>query len=400
MSNTSHPSAVELFDISDEQLRSRASLKWSNVDTDVLPAWVAEMDVHLAPAITQTLRDALDRHDAGYPGSADSLIAAFSDFAQQRWNWSIEPEHVSIHVDAATAAAKLMRHYVGADRRVMIMPPVYNRFYDWLAAGGVEPVEVPLTDLSNGGFFDLDGIEAGLKAGTRVILLCNPHNPLGRVFSKDELSQLADLAAQYDAVVLSDEIHAPLVYHGVEYSPWLTVSDAARDTGIALHTATKSWNFAGLKCGIAVRSSTGPWPDDLDPKTTLTDSGFWGVLATEAAFGRSRDWLDAVRGHFQEQTDRLAELLAEHLPGVTFHPPRASFLAWLDFRETGLNEEPADYFLREARVALNPGTRFGAVGEGFARLNMGTSAERLERMIQAMGSAWPPTLSTANAASL
>ena len=168
MSNTSHPSAVELFDISDEQLRSRASLKWSNVDADVLPAWVAEMDVHLAPAITQTLRDALDRHDAGYPGSADSLIAAFSDFAQQRWNWSIEPEHVSIHVDAATAAAKLMRNYAGADRRVMIMPPVYNRFYDWLAVGGVEPVEVPLTDLSNGGFFDLDGIEAGLKAGTRV----------------------------------------------------------------------------------------------------------------------------------------------------------------------------------------------------------------------------------------
>lgn len=390
MSNTSLPSAVELFDISDEQLRARASLKWSNVDADVLPAWVAEMDVYLAPAITESLRAALDRHDAGYPGSADGVIRAFSDFADQRWNWSIEPDQVSIHVDAATAAAKLMRHYAGDDRCVMIMPPVYNRFYDWLAVGGVEPVEVPLTDLPKGGFFDFDGIEAGLKAGTRVILLCNPHNPLGRVFSQDELSRLADLAAQYDAVVLSDEIHAPLVYPGVEYSPWLTVSDAARNTGIALHTATKSWNFAGLKCGIAVRSSTGPWPDDLDPKTTLTDSGFWGLLATEAAFGHSRDWLDAVRGHFQEQTDRLTDLLDKHLPGVTFHPPRASFLAWLDFRETDLNEEPADYFLREARVALNPGTRFGSVGTGFARLNMGTSAERLERMIQAMGAAWPP----------
>lgn len=390
MTNTSQPTALELFDISDKHLRARASLKWSNVDPDVLPAWVAEMDVHLAPAITEALQSALARHDAGYPGSAEGLITAFSDFARQYWNWSVEPEHVSVHVDAATIAGKLMRHYAGADGRVMIMPPVYNRFYDWLSGSGVEPVEVPLTDLSNGGFFDFDGIEAGLKAGTRVILLCNPHNPLGRVFSEQELSQLAELAEQYDAVVLSDEIHAPLVHPGVEYAPWLTVSDAARKTGIALHTATKSWNFAGLKCGIAVRSATGPWPHELDPQSTLTDSGFWGILAAEAAFGRSRDWLDTVRDHFAAQSQRLTALLAEHVPGVTFHPPQASFLAWLDFSETALTEEPSTYFLREARVALNPGTAFGAVGASCARLNMGTSAERLERIVTAMGTAWPP----------
>lgn len=390
MTNTTHQTAFELFDISDEHLRSRASLKWSNVDDDVLPAWVAEMDVHLAPAITEALQQALSRHDTGYPGSADGLTKAFANFVSDRWNWSIEPEQVSIHVDAATAAAKLMRQYAGADRKVMIMPPVYNRFYDWLAVGGVEPVEVPLTDVSNGGHFDFEGIEAGLKAGTKVILLCNPHNPLGRVFTRQELAQLAELADRYDAIVISDEIHAPLVYHGVEYSPWLTVSEAARKTGIAIHTATKSWNFAGLKCGIAVRSTTGPWPDDLDPKTTLTDSGFWGVIASEAAFSQSRHWLDTVREHFQDQTNRLAQLVADHLPGVTFHPPEASFLAWLDFRNTDLEEEPSEYFLREARVALNPGTRFGAVGEGYARLNMGTSAERLERMITAMGAVWPP----------
>lgn len=388
MTNTSHRTAAELFDISDEHLRGRASLKWTNVDPDVLPAWVAEMDVHLAPAITETLQAALARHDAGYPGSGESVTAAFCAFAQDYWDWIVDPEHVTIHVDAATAAAKLMREYAGPDRKVMIMPPVYNRFYDWLAGSGVQPLEVPLTDLAHGGFFDLAGIEAGLQAGTKVILLCNPHNPLGRVFSKHELNALAQLAERYDAVVLSDEIHAPLVYHGVDYAPWLTVSDAARKTGIALHTATKSWNFAGLKCGIAVRSATGPWPQALDPKTTLTDAGFWGILATEAAFSRSRDWLDTVRSHFQSQTELLTELLAEHLPGVTFHPPKASFLAWLDFRDTDLTEEPADFFLREARVALSPGNSFGTVGAGRVRLNMGTSTERLERIIVAMGKAW------------
>jgi len=385
-----HPTAAELFDISDEEMRSRKSLKWSNVEPDVLPAWVAEMDVQLAPAITNALQQALSRHDAGYPGSDEALSQAFASFAQDRWNWSIDTEHISVHIDAASIAAKLMREYAGADGKVMIMPPVYNRFYDWMTVGGVRPYEVPLTECSQGGFFDLEGIEAGLKSGIRVILLCNPHNPLGRVFAKEELSNVATLAQQYDAVVLSDEIHAPLVHPGVEYTPWLTVSQAAQHTGIALHTATKSWNFAGLKCGIAVRSSSGPWPGHFDPKMALTDAGFWGILATEAAFSRSREWLDTVREHFHDQTTRLTNLLKEHLPGVAFHPPKASFLAWLDFTNTDLSEEPADYFLREARVALNPGINFGAVGQSCARLNMGTSAERLERIVTAMGQAWPP----------
>ena len=390
MTDTSSPTATELFDLSDQQLRARASMKWSNVDADVIPAWVAEMDVNLAPAIVETLQNALARHDTGYPATDAGVSTAFVGFAQQRWDWQVDPDHISIHIDAATAAAKLMRHYAGSDGRVIIMPPVYNRFYDWLDVGGVYPVEVPLTEVSQGGFFDLDGIETSLAAGTRVILLCNPHNPLGRVFSKEELSQLADLANQYNAVVISDEVHAPLVYPGVPYTPWLTVSDAARATGIALHTATKSWNFAGLKCGIAIRSSTGPWPADLDPNITLNDSGFWGILATEAAYRDSTVWLDVVREHFQSQSQHLSELVTTHLPGVTFHPPKASFLAWLDFRQTELAEDPADYFLREARVALNPGTRFGDVGAGYARLNFGTSMERLERIIQAMGSVWPP----------
>ena len=387
--HASQPTGTELFDIPDEHLRSRASLKWATVDPDVLPAWVAEMDVHLAPAIFQTLQNALFRDDAGYPGTSDGLCAAFTSFASDRWNWHIDPEHISIHIDAATAASKLMRYYAGSDGHVMIMPPVYNRFYDWIRVSEVWPYEVPLVDVAQGGFLDFAGIETGLAAGVQVILLCNPQNPLGRVYSTQELSQLADLADQYDAVVISDEIHAPMVYHGVDYAPWLTVSEAAQRTGIALHTATKSWNFAGLKCGIAVRSATGPWPEELDPKITLNDSGFWGILATEAAFRDCRAWLDAVRAHFQAQTELLTELLPEHLPGVKFHPPQASFLAWLDFNDNELIEEPADYFLREARVALSPGLSFGQVGAGCARLNMGTSAERLERIVQAMGAVWP-----------
>jgi len=390
MRQPSQSTGAQLFDIPDAHLRGRASLKWATVEPDVLPAWVAEMDVRLAPAVSETLQNALFRDDAGYPGTSEGICDAFAGFAADRWGWQIDHDHISVHIDAATAASKLMRYYAGTNGTVMIMPPVYNRFYDWMRVSEVQPYEVPLLDVANGGLLDFAGIEQGFQTGTRVILLCNPHNPLGRVYSQRELAQLAELADQYDAVVISDEIHAPMVYPGVQYTPWLTVSDAAQRTGIALHTATKSWNFAGLKCGLAIRSATGPWPPGLDPAITLNDTGFWGILATEAAFRDCREWLDAVREHFQAQTKLLTQLLATHLPSVAFHPPQASFLAWLDFSGTELTEEPADYFLREARVALSSGLGFGSVGTGCARLNMGTSAERLARIVTAMGSVWPP----------
>src|SRR5690625_6076586 len=174
-----HPTAAELFDISDEEMRSRKSLKWSNVEPDVLPAWVDEMDVQLAPAITNALQQALSRHDAGYPGSDEALSQAFASFAQDRWNWSIDTEHISVHIDAASIAAKLMREYAGADGKVMIMPPVYNRFSDWMTVGGVRPYGVPLTECSPGGFCDFGGTEPGRKSGIQGILLGNRHNPMG-----------------------------------------------------------------------------------------------------------------------------------------------------------------------------------------------------------------------------
>ncbi|MGO1181450.1 MAG: aminotransferase class I/II-fold pyridoxal phosphate-dependent enzyme [Micrococcaceae bacterium] len=347
------------------------------------------MDAHLAPAIVDALQSALDAHDTGYPGGADDLVSAFSDFTSDRWNWKIKPDQVTIHVDVATAGAKLMRHY-STDGQVIVMPPNYNRFFDWIRVAGLTPREVPLRDLDDGAFVDLPALEEALRDGTRVILFCNPHNPLGRVFSHDELNDVAELAARYEAVVISDEIHAPLVHPGVEYTPWMTVSETAQRIGIALHAATKPWNFAGLKCGLAIRSPEGPWPEILDPNTTRTDSGLWGIVASAAAYRDGRDWVDTVAAHFQEQTRAVERLLAEHLPGVTCNQPQASYLVWLNFKDTPLTEDPAVYFLREARVKLNPGTGFGSGGEGYARFNIGTSAERIERIITAMGKVWPP----------
>lgn len=380
-------SALDLFDLTDDQMRARASVKWGTVGPEVIPAWVAEMDVKIAPAITQRLQQALDAHDTGYPGEVAGLQRAFTRFAADRWNWSPSPEDVTVHVDVASASATVMSHLAGPDRGVVIMPPVYNNFYTWVEHAGLHPVEVPLLEVATGGRMDLPGVRRALEGGTRIILLCSPQNPLGRVYTREELSELAELAAELNATVISDEIHAPLVHAGVEFTPYLAVSDAARSTGIAVHSASKSWNIAGLKCGLLVREPHGPWPEQVDPAVTRLAAGHWGVLAAETAFQDGTDWLGEVVDHFAAQSQDLVGLLEQHLPGVRYLPPQASFLAWLDFSPLGL-DDPAQFFLDHAQVMLSPGEIFDPAGRGHARLNMGTSRERLERCIEAMGAAW------------
>lgn len=387
----STPSA--LFDLTDDQLRSRGSLKWTTYSTQILPAWVAEMDVLLAPAVTQRLQRALDSHDTGYPGRPDGVREAFAGFAASRWGWQPDPELVSVHVDIATAGTALMQHLGGRDGGVVVMPPVYNGFYEWLRTGGMTPVEVPLLEVSHPerpARMDLEGIDAALTRGARVILLCSPHNPLGRVYSRDELDELAQLAARHDAVVIADEIHAPLTHPGETFTPWLNVSDEARAVGIALHAATKPWNFAGLKSGLAVRAQDGPWPREVDPERTLIESGHWGLIAAEAAYRDGVDWLDEVVDHMAEQTRALPALLEQHLPGALYRPGTSSYLAWLDLsgvtaQGRGLGADPAAFFREHAQVALSPGLDFGPGGAGHVRLNMGTSGERLERILTQMG---------------
>lgn len=389
-------STSDLFDLTDDQLRARASLKWAAAGEDVLPAWVAEMDVKAPPAVLQRLQQALDAHDLGYPGRPDGVCSAFAGFAARRWGWDIDEQLISVHVDIATAGTALMRGLGGLEGGVVVMPPVYNGFAEWLHNGQLTPVDVPLLDVGDperDARMDLPGIEAALAGGARVILLCSPHNPLGRVFSAEELAELATLARRHGAVVISDEIHAPLTHPGVQFTPWLSVSEDARAVGVALHAATKPWNFAGLKAGLVVRSAEGPWPESLNPARTMIESGHWGVLASEAAYRDSVDWLDEVAAHVQDQTQRLPELLAQHLPGARFRPGQASYLAWVDLSGVpmpgrGETEDAGPYFRRTAQVFLSGGRDFGGeVARDCVRINLGTSAERLERIITRMGQA-------------
>jgi cystathionine beta-lyase len=262
---------------------------------------------------------------------------------------------------------------------------VYAPFMDLVDEAGGRPVDVPLMA---GYEFDLDAIAAALDDGARAILISNPQNPLGHPHSAESLSALAELAAAHRVSVVSDEIHGPLVHAGNDFTPFLSVSDAAREWGIAVTSASKAWNLAGFKCALMIAASDRGLAvlDGMHAEVPFRTS-ILGYHASIAAFTECDDWLDGAIAAIDRSAALLTTLLAEHLPEVRYTPPRASYLAWLDFRELGWGDDPAARALDVGRVALNSGLSFGPSGSGFVRLNLACSPEVLTEAVRRLAAA-------------
>ncbi|NEA36843.1 aminotransferase class I/II-fold pyridoxal phosphate-dependent enzyme [Streptomyces sp. SID13031] len=369
-----------------ERLRERRSAKWRTHPADVLPLTVAETDFNLARPIRAVLDRALDLSDVGYGVAEPELGRALADFAGRRWDWTIDPGSVAVATDVSTAVVHVLRLFVRPGDSVVISPPVYAPFPGWVREVDARLVEAPLRyDEADGWRLDLDALEAAFAGRPAAYLLCNPHNPVGRVHSPEELAALVELAARYDVTVVSDEIHAPLVLPGAQFTPLLTVPGAA-DLAVSLHSASKAWNLAGLKCAAIVagsdrmRAALDELPADLRWRI-----GHFGVIATVAAYTDGGPWLDLLLADLDARRSQLATLLRDNLPSVNWHPPEATFLAWLDCQALG-DPSPQEQFLSHG-VALEPGASFGAGGERHVRLNFGTSATILEEALTRMAHA-------------
>jgi cysteine-S-conjugate beta-lyase len=367
------------FDLSLDELRQRQSAKWRLHDPDVLPLWVAEMDVRLAPCVAEALRTAVDRGDTGYAAgvapdlSPGPLARAFAGFAERQWGWRPDLSASRLVADVMTGVAEVLQVVTAPGDGVVICPPVYPPFFAVPPLAGRTVVEVPLVD----GGLDLDGIDRALAAGARAVLLSSPHNPTGRVWTAAELEDLDVVVRRHDAWVLADEIHAPLTLPGTTFSPYLTTERQA----VVLTSASKAFNLPGLKAALLLAGSPVAqqrlWQV---PMEVSFHAGHLGVLAGVAAFEGGDAWLAEVRAGIAERHALLADLLP---PSVGFQPPPASYLAWLSFG----TPRPAERLLREARVALVEGTDFGTGGEGFARLNVATSTEVLALAAERVASA-------------
>ena len=394
-------------------LRTRTSEKWTAHPADVLPLFVAEMDYPLAAPIITALVERVRASDTGYVGSPGPLAPAFVAFAQRKWGWEIDPQRIHTTTDVSVAIVETLRLAIKPGDAVVITPPVYPPFFDLVPEAGGVVVEVPLadgadeadgdsadTDADADGGADTDGgdrgtwsldlaaLETQFAAGARAFLLCNPHNPLGLVHTRAQLEAVAALALKYGVTVVSDEIHGPLAHSDAEFVPFLSVSDAAREVGVAVTSASKAFNLAGTKCALMITASDrgdallARLPAEVAFRTSLL-----GLHANVAAFTDGDAWLAGALRAIESNRQLLATLLAEKLPGVRFRMPRASYLAWLDCRDLNWGDDPAAHALDVARVALSPGQDFGTLGRGFMRLNFACSPEVLTEAVDRLAAA-------------
>jgi cysteine-S-conjugate beta-lyase len=374
-------------DLDLDQLRRRRSEKWVANPPDVLPAFVAEMDYDLAEPVLAALRSAIDLGDCGYANPA-GVGEAFARFAAARHGWAVEPDRVHLVPDVMAGVDAILRLVTEPGDRVVINPPVYPPFFAHLTEARLRVAEVPLIRTDGRWELDFAGLEAAFAAGARGYLLCSPHNPTGRVFSPEDLGRVASLARRYGVIVLSDEIHAPLTLPGARHTPFVSLGPEAAECGVTLASSSKAFNIAGLKCAVAVTGSAAMQRLlDRLPAACQYGAGLLGVLASLAAWDAGDDWLDALIAQLDHARTAFGVLLGQRLPEAGYVPPEAGYLAWVDCTRLGLGADPAEEFLRRGRVALGHGPRFGAPGEGFVRVTIGTSSALLAGIVDRMAAA-------------
>ena len=360
------------------ELQSHRSEKWRGFAADVLPLPVAEMDFPVAQPIRDLLTEMISKSDLGYLGSIPELGQGFTQFAGRRWNWEVDPLQVRAATDVGVAVVEVLRVFTNPGDSILVNSPVYQNFYNWINETKLTLVDVPFErtgdESANPWELNWDGIEKAYAAGLKVHLLCSPHNPLGRIYTKEELLRIVALAKRYDVLVISDEIHAPLTFKGNTFVPMLSLGADAESVSVTVTAASKGWNIAGLKCAIIVSQNEvintrlATMPMAVHSRASLL-----GGFATAIAFAEGEIWLDSVIENLDHNRHMLKDLLNSQLPSVRYHIPDNSYLGWLDLEALNLGEDPSVTLLEKGRVAFNAGHIYGKQCSQYVRFNFATS---------------------------
>ncbi|HZB31855.1 MAG TPA: aminotransferase class I/II-fold pyridoxal phosphate-dependent enzyme [Streptosporangiaceae bacterium] len=377
-------------DLDLDQLRGRTGMKWAVAEPGVLPAWVADMDFPIPPRVREAIIRCVDT-DLGYPIWTDSgegmrLAEAFAERMERRYGFAPDPAYVRTFTDVHQALQVILHIATRPGDPVAVHVPAYPPFLETLASMGRPLLPIPMLETADGWGFDADRLAADIaRLGCRVLLLVNPQNPTGRAFRRAELLEVAEIALAHDLLVISDEIHADLVYEPGTHLPFASLGAEIAERTVTVTSATKAFNLAGIRCAVAhigerhVREAIA-----AQPKFLFGEVGVLGVVATLAAWLESDDWLAEVMTVLDRNRHRL---LAALPPRVTGRLPEATYLAWLDCRALDLGPDPVPFFRERAGVLVSGGPPFGPGGAGFTRVNFATSGPILDEILSRMSEA-------------
>jgi len=377
-------------DLSLDVLRTRQGAKWSRYDEDVLPAWVADMDFMTSDPVKAALAEFSPNDDYGYPWFREENPAAdaYVDLMAQRHDWTVAPDQVRLLADVLQGIQAFIELASEPGDGIIVQTPIYPPFLALVHENDRRLVDNPLGSAADGYPLDIEGLRAAVDDRTRILLLCNPHNPSGRVFTRDELEALGTLAVERDLLIVSDEIHQDLIYPGQAHIPIASLRPDFAERTVTLTSATKSFNIAGLRCAIAVFGSERLAEQfGTIPRFIFGGVNSVGVRATANVWRDGQSWLDELVGYLDANRVHLEKRVAQDLAPITHVRPEATFLAWLDCRALDIETSPAEFFLNQGRVALNDGADFGEHGVGFTRLNFATSRTILDEIIDRMAGA-------------
>ncbi|HLS24706.1 MAG TPA: aminotransferase class I/II-fold pyridoxal phosphate-dependent enzyme [Beutenbergiaceae bacterium] len=372
-----------------EHLRKVGGTKWARYP-DTIGAFIAEMDFGIAEPITRALHEAVDLGAFGYlaPGPVEQMATAYAQFALQRYGWQLDPEDVHPLPDVLTGLGAAIRFLSRPDSPIIIPTPAYMPFLTIPQVYDRSIIEVPMHEQDGHYTYDLEALDAAFAAGGHLLVLCNPHNPIGRVLTESEMLAVAEVVERHGGRVFADEIHAPLVFAPHRHIPYASLNEATAAHAITATSTSKAWNLPGLKAAQLILSN------DADRETWRTagpiagsGTANLGVIAATAAYTEGTDWLQEVLEYLEGNRHLLGELLAEHLPEARYAAPEGTYLGWVDLHRVPIGQPAGSFFRRHAKVMVTDGNQCGAAGKGFIRYNFATPRPLLIEGISRLGRA-------------
>ncbi len=372
------------FDTAPER-RNTDSAKWGAYSEEVIPLWVADMDFVSADSIVRALKGRADHGVFGYSRPSRELRDLIRDRMKRLYNWEISSPDIVFLPGIVTGLNVAFQAFAAGGEGIVVQPPVYFHFLRDPLFHGRILLEPPLVRNGNTYEIDFDQFESAITDKTRMFVLCNPHNPVGRVFTRTELEKIAEICLRRNLIIVSDEIHCDLIYPPYRHIPIATLSSEVEARTVTLMSPSKTYNVAGLGCGYALirnprlRKDWNKVSYGIVPHVNIM-----GYAAAEAGLREGGEWLDQVLAYLRANRDHLDRVIKEKMPSIRMCRVEATYLAWLDCTETGIEGSPGRYYRENAHVALSEGTEFGEKYDKFVRLNFGCPRKVLDEALNRM----------------